>query len=415
MCLQEGCKKYPAYNYKNEKKGLYCCEHPLEGMINIMGRICLQEGCVKHSSHNYETQTKPIYCREHSLDGMHNVKHKKCIQEGCMKNPSHNYETKKKPIYCKEHSLDGMCDVKHKKCTQEGCNKYPSLNYKNKKNPIYCKTHALPEMVNVTYIHCVYEGCVARSAYNYKNEKKGLYCGAHKLPEMVQSKRCMYEDCDIYPSYNYKNIKSALYCSKHSLHGMVLVSHKMCKSDWCDTIVNKRNEIKYGGYCAYCYKHLFPDKSPYRNYKIKELSVVDFIKESVPSVEWVCDKIIKCGCSKRRPDMMLDIGHQVLIIEIDENQHADYDSTCEHKRMMELSQDLGHRPVIFIRFNPDAYTHPNGTKITSCWSTNKTGHCVIKQSKIKEWNERLNKLLDTVKYWLDNKETKMVTVSSLYY
>ena len=30
------------------------------------------------------------------------------------------------------------------------------------------------------------------------------------------------------------------------------------------------------------------------------------------------DKRIKCGCSKRRPDLLLDLGTHVIIVEIDE-------------------------------------------------------------------------------------------------
>ena len=55
----------------------------------------------------------------------------------------------------------------------------------------------------------------------------------------------------------------------------------------------------------------------------------------------------------RRPDLMVDLGYQVVIIEIDENQHISYDCSCENKRLMQLSQDVGHRPVVFIRVHPD--------------------------------------------------------------
>jgi hypothetical protein len=48
-------------------------------------------------------------------------------------------------------------------------------------------------------------------------------------------------------------------------------------------------------------------------------------------------------------------------IEIDENQHVAYDCSCENKRIMELSQDVGHRPIVFIRFNPDGYKDHKGT------------------------------------------------------
>jgi hypothetical protein len=67
--------------------------------------------------------------------------------------------------------------------------------------------------------------------------------------------------------------------------------------------------------------------------------------------------------------LLLDLGYQVIIIEVDENQHTEYDCSCENKRTMQLSQDLGHRPIVFIRFNPDDY-EKDGTSVTSCWFVN---------------------------------------------
>ena len=61
-------------------------------------------------------------------------------------------------------------------------------------------------------------------------------------------------------------------------------------------------------------------------------------------MNWISDKIIN-GCSKRRPDLVLDLLYQIVII--DENQHIDYDCSCENKRIMELSQDIAHRPIIY--------------------------------------------------------------------
>ena len=73
---------------------------------------------------------------------------------------------------------------------------------------------------------------------------------------------------------------------------------------------------------------------------------------------------------EKRPDLFLDFGYQVLIVEIDENQHQNYDCSCENKRLMELSQDVQHKPIVFIRFNPDDYMDQE-RKISSCWTTNK--------------------------------------------
>ena len=52
--------------------------------------------------------------------------------------------------------------------------------------------------------------------------------------------------------------------------------------------------------------------------------------------------------------MLLDLGYQVVVVEVDENAHVGY--SCENKRLMKLSKDVFHRPIVFIRFNPDAYT-----------------------------------------------------------
>ena len=54
------------------------------------------------------------------------------------------------------------------------------------------------------------------------------------------------------------------------------------------------------------------------------------------------------GCSKRRPDLLLDMGYHIIIVEVDENKHTGYDCSCENKRLMELSQDLQHLSLIHI-------------------------------------------------------------------
>ena len=106
----------------------------------------------------------------------------------------------------------------------------------------------------------------------------------------------------------------------------------------------------------------------------------------------------------------------MLCNEIDENQHIAYDTSCENKRMMELSKDAGHRPIIFIRFNPDDYKK-DGKNITSCWSINQKGICTIKKSKKNEWDERLNVLKQHINYWINpsNITTKTIEIIHLYY
>lgn len=152
-----------------------------------------------------------------------------------------------------------------------------------------------------------------------------------------------------------------------------------------------------------------------RNYKTKEKTVVDYIQQTFDK-SWICDKRINDGCSKRRPDLLLDMGKHVIIIEIDENQHMNYDCSCENKRLMEISQDVGHRPIVFIRFNPDDYIDSNGQKIKSCWIPNKSnGLLYIPKTKEVEWNNRLDILKNQIQYWLYNKTEKTIEIIQLFY
>ncbi len=83
---------------------------------------------------------------------------------------------------------------------------------------------------------------------------------------------------------------------------------------------------------------------------------------------------------------------------------------------MELSQDINHRPLIFIRFNPDDYKKGE-TNITSCWGIGNSGLCSIKKTKKKEWEERLKILENQISYWLNpkNQTNKTVEIIQLFY
>ena len=184
-----------------------------------------------------------------------------------------------------------------------------------------------------------------------------------------------------------------------------------CKSEHCEENGHK----KYDGLCIRCCVHLRPDIKVVRNYKTKEKHVADHIIWKFPNFTWVEDKRIQDGCSQRRPDLLVDMGAHVVIVEIDENKHSSYECSCENKRVMQISQDHGHRPIVFIRFNPDGYTKTNGEKVKSCWRMNPNGTCVVASTRIREWNERLKCLEDQVTYWTNNPTDKTVETVQLYY
>jgi len=105
----------------------------------------------------------------------------------------------------------------------------------------------------------------------------------------------------------------------------------------------------------------------------------------------ILDKAVDGGCSRKRPDGLIDLLTHSIIIEIDEDQHRGY--SCENKRSMQLFTDLGSRPIIFIRLNPDSYIS-NGKRMKGCFTLSKSSGELIPNEK--EISERFNALLETI-------------------
>jgi hypothetical protein len=298
----------------------------------------------------------------------------------------------------------------------EGCLNAPSYKFETDTSCRFCATHKLEGMTNGKHVFCIYDGCNKLAGYNAAGSKTPLYCSSHKEENMVDLKHhlCLEKDCDKRPIFNNKGLTIGLYCFTHKKEGMVNLFAKKCLSEWCDTSVYARNT--YENYCIPCYIQLFPDKPTTRNYKTKEKAVADFVLSNFSSFTWLTDRRIHDGCSKRRPDLLLDLGSHVVIVEVDENQHTDYDCSCENKRLMEISRDIGHRPMIFIRFNPDVYFDNKNNRITSCWKPNKqNGVLSIPKNKQSEWNNRLSILKKQIEYWIENKTYKTIEIIQLYY
>ena len=357
-------------------------------------------------SYNEPGKSPAICCIKCKSPTMINVKNKRC---NCGKAiPSYNEPGKSPAICCIKCKTSIMIDVKHKKCK---CGKArPSYNEPDKSPAICCVKCKSPTMIDVKHKKC--KCGEVQPSYNEPGKSPAICCVKCKTPTMIDvlNKRCRCGKA--YPLYNEQGKTIPICCIKCKTPTMIDVKHKTCKSSWCSIRVGE----KYDGYCLYCYINIFPDKPVARNYKTKEFAVVEFIKSIFIDQTCISDKPIQNGCSKRRPDLVLDLGYQVLIIEIDENQHKSYDCSCENKRVMLLSQDIGHRPLVFIRFNPDDYNKKD-EKITSCWSLNKKGICTVKKTKQKEWSDRLQSLKSQIEYWINpkNKTDKTIEIIQLFY
>ena len=119
-----------------------------------------------------------------------------------------------------------------------------------------------------------------------------------------------------------------------------------------------------------------------KNYKIKEIAVRDFATETFQNVDCKYDKTISGGCSRRCLDLSCDMGSHVIIVELDENQHNSYEEICEIKRILQWSQQ--HRPVVFIRFNPDAYTKDD-IRVPSCFKMKNGILCLSAKQNNTQW------------------------------
>jgi hypothetical protein len=218
--------------------------------------------------------------------------------------------------------------------------------------------------------------------------------------ENVLKKTCLSDNCTIQPNFNNSGETIGIYCYKHKHKYMVDVLSKRCIEPECI-----RRAVYKSKYCATCLRFYFPLLDRWKNIKQKEVYLVKEIQKSFPDLSFVFDKIIDCqSCSKRRPDIFLDLGYYSIIIEIDEHQHYGY--RCENKRMMEIFESLGNRPIIFIRFNPDRYNNTKGIFTFSKGGT-------IKPNKY--FQERYNTLVDTIQHYLNFKPTKEVEEKLLFF
>ena len=429
MCKILGCTTSPSYNYENEPPQ-YCKIHGDEInrenklkninkiMVNVKTARCAEKGCNSIGpSFNIIGSKIGKYCGIHKKIGMIDVAHKKCID--CNLNlPCWNTSDKTNPEYCGDCKSCDMIDVVHKKCSETGCNTLPSFNYENEKSPLYCESHKKEKMINIISKICEFKDCNIQAYYNYKGLSP-IYCFEHAEENMfdVKSKKCITckkLNVDILKRavYNFSTEKIPKYCRDHILNnGMIDMNSKKCKTKWCYTQV--RND-KYDYYCIRCYSYKYPEKPIAKNFRTKEKVIIDFIKEEFTDIKWTFDKCISGGTSNRRPDVFVKFKKYALIIEIDENQHVKYDCTCENKRIMEISQDLKHKSIILIRFNPDEYYISKNKKIKSPWEINKeTGRLnLINQQELKN---RLDNLKNQIEYWINNKPEKTVEIIQLYY
>jgi Fe-S cluster biosynthesis and repair protein YggX len=412
-CIFEGCNKIPVFNLPTENNALYCNTHKKLNMVDIIHKKCIFKDCNTRPNYNLPTEINPLYCNIHKKLNMVDIINKRCNEDNCFKRPNYNLPTEINPLYCFSHKRDNMIDIINKRCNEDNCLIRPSFNYPNIKKGIYCNKHKKLNMINIKNKKCLEKDCNKQPIFNLPNNKQGIYCNDHKKLNMIdiKHKKCLEKNCVKGPSFNLSTESTPLYCNEHKKLNMINITSNKCQHPKCKSIsiyglkdkkpqfckehklinhINlvlenkcsikdceneyefiidnikkcfkhapKEYEINIKRLCKFCDLGEVFEKSDYicdehkAQANKKEWTVVRYLKKNINTKFIFNSNVMLNGCSKRRPDVFFELNKHCLIVEVDENQHRNYEDNCECARISEIVGSIGGKSVIFIRFNPD--------------------------------------------------------------
>lgn len=318
------------------------------------------------------------FCHSHKAEGMINVVDRRCCK--CkLKIATHGLQGQR--THCGGCSQDGMVRAYRRMCLACGINTaYYALERKGATHCLDCKTH---EMVKC------HGGCVACrvKAANFGIGSKATHCADCKDAAMKDVKNRKCQECGIRQASC--GVGKATHCKTCSGQLRNIVS-KRCGIEGCDVFVKPSTT-------QWCANH---DTERKRITRVRENKVANFLRESdlPPWTSW--NKQIqgaeKDVCGKYRPDFVWEMPGHVVVLEVDEQQHAYPGYSCENKRMLDIWNSYGGMPVVMIRMNPDAFKLEGTTRKVS-------------------WEKRLQLLKDTLKKHLASPGQHLFAVHRLFY
>lgn len=334
-----------SYGFEGES-ALYCFTHKKFGMINVKAKKC--EVCfTKQAVFGYE-KGNPLRCFKDKDDDMIDVQSKMC--DKCDKLRATFGRFIDHPAeFCKECAPEGYIDVKNRKCQEPNCTRQPRFGNVGER-PVFCSKHKTSSMINLIDRLCSYQKnnlkCTSRVSWGLPGKSPDT-CVCHKKDGYVFQPRatCFFKACSNIPVYG---IETPLHCEVHKTSEEINLIHKKCTS--CE-LVDLLNDQ---GICRTCDPELFEKVRLRKQNMVKNW--IDTLLEKHPDLpKYVYDRPIDTQCSRKRPDFMFDAKTHILFIEVDENQHSSYTSSCEDARMQELVYSVGMH-CTWLRFNPDCYT-----------------------------------------------------------
>jgi len=398
------CKqcKYKS-NFCIHNRCKYSCKHGCGGNIcehNNIKNICKQCGGGSICEHN-KLRTKCKECGGGSICE-HNKLRTNCKECGGGSLCEHN---KQKNI-CKECKGSSICEHSRIKSTCKECGGSSICEHSRIKSSCKeCKGSAICEhnKQKNTCKECKGSAICEHNKIKYRcKECKGsAICEHNKLKEIC------------------KECKGTRICEHNKVkYNCIKCNPSSCCRECKLTFVNIKT--RFYPLCEACFCNKYPDNILSKRFKIKETYLLEELKTRFKHVDikMINDKKIEGGCSSRRPDILIDLLIFSIVIECDEKEHSNY--KCENKRNMELFEDLGNRPLIIIRFNPDSYNIKN-KKIQGCFKDITKIEDIHKKKfydlNIDEWNKRIDTLEKLLIKHISMKDApdKELTIEYLFY
>ena len=333
------CGTRMSFGFVGQKKALFCQNCKPEEAVNVVSRKCECE--LSSPSFGIEGKTKRKWCKHCPTlppDAVILNYRKLCLCKSVC--PSFKIIGMYDVLFCVKCKPENSEHIYHVKCQ---CGTIASYGLLGDDIPKWCFKCSPEEAVDVVRKKC--EKCSTRiKLYNFPGQTP-VFCGICKEKGMIyrSTKKCCSLKCRGFAIYG-PSLNLRLRCDAHKLENDFNLVEKDCVSCGLPNILDKNNK------CQYC------DETNFKNFlKRKEFIIKDFLVANKMG-DFIQNKVANgSDCGLERVDFFWDLKTHIVILEVDEDQHKNYQCDCEQIRMVNVTQTFGGTPVFWIRYNPDKF------------------------------------------------------------
>lgn len=154
---------------------------------------------------------------------------------------------------------------------------------------------------------------------------------------------CQHPECTKQAFYGAPDGDRATHCGQHRPSGAIDHINRRCEAPGCTILVGSKRTL--------CANHDVHAKRP----RVREAKVAVHLRDAGLSYTSWNKQLVETACGRYRPDFVFERTTHVVIVEVDEFQHAAPGYSCDNKRMLDVYNSYGGMPVVFLRFNPDDF------------------------------------------------------------